>query len=243
MGALVGSPPGVTRGAVEGAADALYLVAVSHGGNHVVNCRDMVRGFAVDVDGLTGDQAGDFQAEMHGCLCVDCFSIRHKKSPGEGACGSSATEHVIEQSLTGALALCFNAQAVALDLDSIEAGLDIFQLALKLATLVAECGGSLFEFRHFLREGHELCLFDELIVGDGGGEWNSPCATSGFGYAGDQDPVHMLRMTLLVILPHPESFGIGASGVDSGEPLTLAVPTDLKLEEVLHWAVCLMNLV
>ena len=30
----------------------------------------MVRGFAVDVDGLTGDQAGDFQAEMHGCLCL-----------------------------------------------------------------------------------------------------------------------------------------------------------------------------
>ena len=95
----------VARGAVKGAADALYLVAVAHDAHHVVESGDMVGGFAVDVDGLTGDQAGDFQAEMHGVSVFDSFIIGHKKAPGEGGCASSATEHVIKQGLTGALTL------------------------------------------------------------------------------------------------------------------------------------------
>ena len=74
------SLPSVTWGAVEWAADALDLVAVAHCGDHPIECGDMVRGFAVNVDGLPGDQAGDLHSEMHGCLCVDSFSIRHKKS-------------------------------------------------------------------------------------------------------------------------------------------------------------------
>ena len=71
MGALVCTPASVTRWAVKGAADALNLMAVAHDAHHVVECGDMVRGFAVNVDGLTGDQAGDFESKMHGCLCVD----------------------------------------------------------------------------------------------------------------------------------------------------------------------------
>ena len=49
----------------------------------------MVGGFAVNVDGLTGDQAGDFEAEMHGVSVFDSFSIRHKKAPCVGGCASS----------------------------------------------------------------------------------------------------------------------------------------------------------
>ena len=73
--------PAVAGRAVEWAADALNLMAVAHHAHHAIECGDMVRGFTVDVDGLTGDQAGDFQAKMHGCLCVDSFSIGHKKAP------------------------------------------------------------------------------------------------------------------------------------------------------------------
>ncbi len=74
----------VAGGAVKGAADAFHLVAVAHGCHHTGQSRDMVRGFAVDVDGLTGDQAGDFQAEMHWVSVFDSFSIGHKKAPGRG---------------------------------------------------------------------------------------------------------------------------------------------------------------
>ena len=73
MGAPVDSASAgtsVARGAVKGAADAFHLVAVAHGCHHIGQCRDMVRGFAVNIDGLTGDQAGDFETEMHGCLSV-----------------------------------------------------------------------------------------------------------------------------------------------------------------------------
>ena len=49
----------------------------------------MVGSLAVDVDGLTGDQAGDFQAEMHGVRLFDELSIGHKKAPGDGGCASS----------------------------------------------------------------------------------------------------------------------------------------------------------
>lgn len=114
----------------------------------------MVRGFAVDVDGLTGDQAGDFQAEMHGVSVFDSFSIGHKKAPGEGG-----------------------------------------------------------------------------------------CATSGFGYAGDQNAVHMLWVALLVFFPELVCLKVLSGSVDSGEPVALAVPTNLQSPEVFHWAVCLMNLV
>jgi len=53
----------------------------------------------------------------------------------------------------------------------------------------------------------------------------------------------MLRATLLVILPEPESFSVGKGSKHGVFPIALAVPTDLKLEQVLHWVVCLMNLV
>ena len=49
----------------------------------------MVRGFTVNVDGLTGDQAGDFEAEMHGVSVADFLSIGHKKAPCVGGCASS----------------------------------------------------------------------------------------------------------------------------------------------------------
>lgn len=70
-----------------------------------------------------------------------------------------------------------DAQAVALNLDSIEAGLNVLKLDLKLATLIAESGGSLFKFGHFgveLLEIHGVCLFDELSIGHGRGLGSPP---------------------------------------------------------------------
>ena len=61
----------VARGAIQGAADAFHLVAVAHHAHHSIESGDMVGGFAVNIDGLTGDQAGDFQAEMHGVSVFD----------------------------------------------------------------------------------------------------------------------------------------------------------------------------
>ena len=79
----------VARGAIQGAADAFHFVAVAHNAHHVVESGDMVGSLAVDVDGLTGDQAGDFQAEMHGVRLFDELSIGDKKAPGDGGCASS----------------------------------------------------------------------------------------------------------------------------------------------------------
>jgi len=95
-------------------------------------------------------------------------------------CASSAAEHVIEQSLTRALPLKLDAQAVALNLDCVEAGLDTLELDLKLATLGAECGGSLLKLRHFLVEllkFHWGCLFDVLSIGHGKGDETPHCAS------------------------------------------------------------------
>ena len=88
--------------------------------------------------------------------------------------GSVVGEHLVKQGLTGALALCFDADAVALNLDSIQAGLDILELDLKLATLITEGSSCLLKLGHLgveLLGTHGVCLFDELSIGDGGGEW------------------------------------------------------------------------
>ena len=63
----------------------------------------MVGGFAVDVHGLTGDQAGDFESEVHGVSVFDSFSIRHKKAPCDGGCAGSCFGYPGDQDAVGVL--------------------------------------------------------------------------------------------------------------------------------------------
>ena len=81
---------------------------------------------------------------------------------------------------------------------------------------------------------HGVSVFDSFSIGHKKAPGDGGCATSGFGYSGDQNAVHMLRATLLVILPEPKGFSIG-EGIKHGVfPSALAVPTDLKLEKIFH---------
>ena len=75
-----------------------------------------------------------------------------------------------------------------------------------------------------------------------GSAWLPLVDSSGFGYAGAQNAVHMLGAALLVILPEPESFSVGKGSKHGVFPRALAVPTDLQSEQVFHCVCLVMNL-